>query len=114
MTIDSEEQGSVRVLRLDGDVDEEGVMDLRVALLRCIREGHSDVVLNLKHVRFMSYMGVGVLVERLRQVRALHGDMKLVGLSLYLDRLFRMVGVTSLFNRYDSESQAVQEFRKAA
>jgi len=114
MTIDSEQQGSVQVLRLDGDVDEDAVNPLRIALQRCIREGKGHVVLNLQNVRFMSYMGVGILVERLRQFRAMHGDMKLVGLNLYLDRLFRMVGVTALFDRYESEAQAVQQFREAA
>ena len=57
------------VLRLEGDVDEEGVKQLRIALVDCFREDCKDVVVNMLGMRFISYMGVGVLVERLRQFR---------------------------------------------
>lgn len=114
MRIDSVQQGTVQILRLEGDVDEEGVNVLRTTLLHCIREGRRNVVLNLSGVRLMSYMGIGVLVERLRQLRAFGGDMKLTGVTVYLERLFRMVAVSSLFEMHDSENQAVQVFREAA
>ena len=114
MRIENAQQGTVRILRLEGDVDEEGVNALRIELLHCIREGQRNVVLNLSGVRLMSYMGIGVLVERLRQLRTFGGDLKLTGVSVYLERLFRMVAVSSLFEMHDSENQAVQAFREAA
>ena len=52
-------------------------------------------------------MGVGVLVERLRQFRNYNGDMKLIGLNLYTQRLFRMAGVTTLFDTYSAENEAI-------
>ena len=39
--------------------------------------------------------------------------MKLVGLNLYTQRLFRMTGVTSLFDFYDTEVDAIGEYRGA-
>jgi hypothetical protein len=54
------------------------------------------------------------MVERLRKLRNLGGDVKLVSINLYTERLFRMVGVTSLFEAYDSESQAIGVFQEAA
>ncbi len=112
--VDSVHQGTVTTLQLEGDVDEMGVQDLREALLQCLRDKRYNVVINLNGVRFISYMGLGVFVERLRQFRKHDGDMKLVGLNLYTERLFRMVGVTTLFETYDDEAAAVQGYQEAA
>jgi anti-sigma B factor antagonist len=114
LNIDRLETGSVTVIRLEGDIDEEGMNTLRLALMQCIQDRRCNLVVNLDGVKFVSYMGVGVLVERLRQLRACRGDMKLTGVNLYTERLFRMVGVTKVFQIYKAEGQAVQAFREAA
>lgn len=112
--IEKENVGNQVVLRLDGDIDEEGVKQLRIALVDCLRADQYHVVLNLEGMRFISYMGVGVLVERLRQFRANKGTMILVRPNLYTQRLFRMTGVTNLFEVRDTESAAINIVEEAA
>ena len=114
LRIERLETGAVTVLRLEGDIDEEGMNHLRLALMGCIQDQRCHVVANMAGVKFVSYMGVGVLVERLRQLRAYRGDLKLVAVNLYTERLLRMVGVTKVFETYATESQAVQVYREAA
>lgn len=114
MKVDRTDAGLVTVLRLQGDIDEDGVQDLRVALLECLKQKRSNLVVNMAEVKFISYMGVGVLVERLRQFRAYGGDMKLAGLNMYGERMFRMLGVTKVFDSYATEPQAVEAFKEAA
>ncbi len=106
--------GPVTVLRLEGVIDEGTAGDLTEALHDCIREGNHHVVLNLSGVEMMNTFGVGTLLERLRQFRAKNGDMKLVGLNLYIQRLFRTACVTAYFDMYASEDEAIQVYRKAA
>ena len=50
----------------------------------------------------------------MRQFRSYDGDMKLVGLNLYTQRLFRMTGVTSLFDVYENEADAIRDYQEAA
>jgi len=114
LTIDKYENGMVTVLRLEGDIDEDGMNVLRLSLMECIQAQRCHVVVNLSAVKFVSYMGVGVLVERLRQLRSANGDLKLTGVNLYTERLFRMVGVTNVFDTFSTEAQAVQAFAEAA
>ena len=114
LTIERLETGAVTVLRLDGDIDEDGMNQLRLALMGCIQDQRCNVVVNMTGVKFVSYMGVGVLVERLRQFRVSGGDMRLVGVNLYTQRLFRMVGVGRTFDTFDSETQAIQAYQEAA
>jgi len=114
LNIERERIGDVAIERVSGDIDEDGVKTLRIALVNCLRENCYHVVVNLEDMKFISYMGVGVLVERLRQFRTFDGDMKLVGLNIYTQRLFRMTGVTNLFDTFDKEAQALQVYSKAA
>ncbi len=114
LNIETRKAGDIAIVRVDGEVDEDGVRQLRIALVNCLRNNGYNVVVNLSGMKFISYMGVGVLVERLRQFRSYDGDMKLVGLNLYTQRLFRMTGVTSLFDVYESEADAIREYQEAA
>lgn len=114
LTIDTYENGAVTILRLEGDIDENGMNGLRLGLMECIQKQRCNVVVNLSAVKFVSYMGVGVLVERLRQLRSAGGDLKLTGVNLYTERLFRMVGVTNVFDTFPTEAGAVQAFAEAA
>lgn len=114
LAIDRMDKGAVTVLRLRGDIDECGVEALRSALYDCLAEHRFNVVLNMRDVCYVSCMGIGVLVERLRKFQAFHGDMKLVGLNVYAERMFRMAGLSDMFDTYDTEARAVSMFRKAA
>lgn len=107
-------KGGVTILRMQGEVDEEGVRTLRIALAQTLQERRYDIVLNLKDVHYVSYMGVGVLVEQLRMFRHFGGDMKLVGLSIHADQLLRTVGALRHFNIFESEDEAVQVYQEAA
>jgi anti-sigma B factor antagonist len=114
MNIERLETGTVTILRLEGDIDESGMNELRLALMRCIQEQRVNVVMNLADVGFISYLGVGVLVDNLRRLRQYQGDLKLVGMNLYSERLFRMVGVRKVFDTFDTEAQAIQRYQEAA
>lgn len=114
LAINKYEHGAVTVLRLEGDIDEDGMNVLRLSLMECIQAQRCNVVVNLSSVKFVSYMGVGVLVERLRQLRTASGDLKLTGVNLYTERLFRMIGVTNVFETFATEAQAIQAFAEAA
>ena len=114
MIVDRVDMDRVTVLRLEGDLDETGVESLRTAMYECACDGRFRLIMNLADVGFMSYMAVGVLVERLRKVRSFGGDIKLVSINTYVQRLFRMVGVKTLFDTYETEPQAVSTYREAA
>jgi anti-sigma B factor antagonist len=114
MTVNRSDMDNVTVLRLEGDIDDTGVDSLRTALYGCAKQNRVKLVLNMTEIRFVSYMGVGVLVERLQSLRKAGGDIKLVGLNLYTERLFRMVGVSALFDVHEDEAQAIGLYQQQA
>lgn len=114
MKVERNDSELVTVLRFEGDIDGEGVKALRVMLLDCLKERRAHVVVNLTGVREISYMGVGVLMERQRQLRAMGGGLMLVGLSVCVRRVLDMASVTHMFSIHDTEDQAIERFREAA
>lgn len=114
MEIDRKDKGLVTVLRPMGDVDLDGVGKLRLTLLQCIKSKRANIVVNCEGIRGMSYLGVGVLIERMRQCRLAGGDLRLSGLNLHALRTLQMASVDSLFMICDTERQALESFRQAA
>lgn len=113
--LDSEKFAAARmdgvcVVNVDCELDESTVKEFRALMVHLKREGDVRVVLMMSGMKFMSYLGVGVLVERLRQFRAAGGDIKLAGVNLYTRRLFRMTGVESLFDIHDTVGAAIAAF----
>ncbi len=114
LTLDRVECGAATVLRVQGEIDEDGINALRLGLMACIADRRYHVVLNLSGVVFLSYMGVGALVERLGQLRTFNGDLKLACLNLQGRRLLRMMGLGHVFDCYDSEASAVKQYQQEA
>lgn len=114
LTVERLETGPVTVLRLAGELDEGGMNELRLGLVRCQQDGVCRVVVNMSAVTFVSYMGVGVLVEGVRQMRKGGGDLKLSEVNVYTQRLLRMCSVNKLFATFASEPEAIAAFRMAA
>ena len=114
LKIERLESGAITVLRLEGDIYQDEENNLRLVLAECIKDQRFNVVVNLEAVTFISYMGVGALVERLRQLQGFGGDLKLVAINMYTERLFRMMGVKNFFKTFKTESQAITAFQEAA
>ncbi len=95
------------LLTIDGDIDDQGVDILRAELYKLAQEQVLNIYLDLDASRFISYVGVGVLVERHESLKKLGGGIRLININLYTERLFRMVGVSNLFETYDHVEQAL-------
>lgn len=100
----------VSVLKISGNLDTSTSKLLKRALVELIKEEHYNIVVDMKKVVQINYMGVGTLLERLRQLRKLSGDLKLAGLNRVTRKALSMVGASKVFETYDTEEDAVASF----
>jgi anti-anti-sigma factor len=114
LSVERFENGAVTILRASGEIDETGIEALRRELSGCVADQCRNVVLNLSRVVFLSYMGAGVLVESLGQLRAGKGDLKLACMNMQSRRLLCMMGLGHIFECHDSEIAAVQGYQQEA
>ena len=75
-----------------------------------IRESRVKIVLNLKGVTYIDSAGVGMMVGKYLSVRRQGGDVKLLHLSARSTRVMTITKLTTVFESFESEEQAVRSF----
>ena len=109
MEIQENQQGSILVLHIDGQVDSTTGPVLSDKLDALIEQKHVHLVIDLKNVPYMSSAGLRALSVALKAVRApdVGGDMCLTGLSKTVAHAFRISGFNQVFNIYDTVPEAI-------
>ena len=100
----------ISVIDVTGDIDFREMIWIKNLIGGLIEKDQTKVVLNLKAVDHINYLSIGVLVERLRLLRNLNGDLKLSGMSPFLRDIFRVVGMDRFFEEYTSLEDAIESF----
>jgi anti-sigma B factor antagonist len=85
--------GSVALV-LDGHLDVDGSPVLQNALSEVLRQGIRQVELDCRQVRFISSVGVGVLIVAVGEFREVGGDVAIAGLNDEMLQMFRMLELT--------------------
>ena len=100
----------VDVLRFDGDLNVVEMIKLKNRLTRLVNKNHKKLLLDLSRARHVELAGLGILVDRLRRVRAQKGDIKLCNMHPEVEKELRMVGVNGLIESFPSEEEAIRSF----
>lgn len=103
----------ILTLTLDGEWQADALKDLGRVLERLIHSGWRGLLLDLRNVHHLDYRGVGQLALVARAARRAGGDLKLVGLSDYLQLILKAVGAHELFENYPDQKAARAAFGRA-
>ena len=68
-------------------------------------------VIDFSDLVHINSLAMGILRGKLRVVRDLGGDIKLVGLNDHIRTIFEMIGLDELFDIYATEEEAIASFR---
>lgn len=107
----SEVVPNVAIADLTGDLDTEVAYQLESGLSDIISRDSVKLLLNFNKVRIMNSTAMGVLLSTAEDARKQNGTMKLCCLSEHVREVLDLVGVSSLFEIFDTEKEAVQSFR---
>lgn len=100
----------ISVIDISGDIDFREMIRIKDVIGSLIEKDQTKVVLNLKAVDHINYLSIGLLVERLRLLRNLNGDLKLSGMSPFVRDIFKVVGMDQFFEEYTSLEEAIESF----
>ena len=115
ITIDERVIGAVTVLDVVGKL----VIDAPAQLLKdkinsLIAQHRTQIVLNLRHVPYIDSGGLGQLVASYGAVVKSGGALKLLCVGTRNHDLLSITRLVTLFDSFDSESEAVQSFAVTA
>lgn len=107
LSITSAERGDLTVVSVGGEIDVYTAPSLRETLDEHVAAGRTHLVVDLEGVSFMDSTGLGVLVGRLKLVRAQNGSLRLVCSSERILKVFAITGLDKVFQIFPTVDEAV-------
>jgi anti-sigma B factor antagonist len=95
------------VVAVGGEIDVYSAPKLREKLISLVEAGSYHLIIDMEAVEFLDSTGLGVLVGGLKRVRAHDGWIDLVCTQGRILRIFRITGLSRVFNIYDSVVDAI-------
>jgi len=114
MTIQERPAGAVIILDLKGKlVLGDGEVRLKDKIHSLVFQGRSQFILNLADVPFVDSSGLGTLCAAITTVRNVGGEIKLLNMTKRIHDLLAIAKLSTAFDTYDSEDDAVNSFSSA-
>lgn len=113
LDIAREELGDYSILVLSGEVDVYSAPKLRDTIKSLVEEGRYRIVVDLEDVAFLDSTGLGVLVGGLKRVKPHQGDLGIICRQERILRIFRITGLTKVFNIYSSREDLLADIKEA-
>ena len=107
LSISSADHGDVTVVHVAGEIDVYTAPSLRERLDEHVSVGRVQLVVDLEGVSFMDSTGLGVLVGRLKLVRAQNGSLRLVCSSERILKVFAITGLDKVFQIFPTTDAAL-------
>lgn len=112
LNIKKRQAGDVAILDLDGEVRiGDSATALRSAIRELVAEGNQKILLNLAGVRYIDSSGIGELIANYTTVGRTGGRLKLLSLTDKVQDLLVITKLLTVFDVYDSESEALSSFK---
>lgn len=113
MEIAARKLDDVAVVELPMEELDAGNADEFKGAVTAVLEANTQVVLDLKRLRFVDSSGLGAFLSCLRKITAKGGDLKLCGLSQQIRSVFELVRMHRIFDIHASADEAVNAFRSS-
>jgi len=104
--------GEANIISISGRLDAYSANDVERKLDSLIDAAQVQLVVSLEKLEYISSSGLRVLLAALKKVRKQQGDIKLACLKPYIKEVFDIAGFTQLFNIFDTEETAIDNFKE--
>jgi stage II sporulation protein AA (anti-sigma F factor antagonist) len=109
LAIELDVKQTVLCIRLSGELDHHTSEELRTKVTETLAAHPiNHILLNLENLAFMDSSGLGVILGRYKQIKAIGGEMVVCAISPAVKRLFDMSGLFKIIRLEDDEQKALQ------
>ncbi|NLV68390.1 MAG: STAS domain-containing protein [Spirochaetes bacterium] len=111
MDISSRAKGEVVILDISGEIDLYNAPEIKDIVNKLIDQKKYNVIINLKEVTYIDSSGIGALISSLSNLKKYQGGLKIINVFASVKKVFELTKLTSFFEIYDSEYEAVKAFQ---
>ncbi|MCS7205587.1 MAG: STAS domain-containing protein [Leptospiraceae bacterium] len=112
MEISRRESGDIVILDVNGEIDLYNAPEIKDTINKLIEEKKYNVVINLDKVSYIDSSGIGALISSLSNLKKYQGGLKICNVSGSVRKVFELTKLTSFFEIYDTETEAISAFKK--
>lgn len=110
MNVNISSRDDVTLVEVNGRVDSMTANDLGSALSGTIEGGHTQIVLDLAGVDYMSSAGLREIVSALKKVKKMSGDVRIAQPSERVLEVLEMAGLDTIIQIYSTQNEAVGSY----
>ena len=110
MNLIEKEQGEVRILEIEGNLDTGTSGDAEKALMAMIENGASKILIDCSALDYVSSAGLRVFLFIAKQLKAKDGGFRICGLNETVQEVFDISGFSSIFDVRTDADTALSDF----
>jgi anti-sigma B factor antagonist len=110
MEIVKREKEDVVILDINGEIDLYNAPEIKEIINGLIAEQKTNVIINLEKVSYIDSSGIGALISSLSNLKKYQGGLKIINVFASVRKVFELTKLTSFFEIYDSEDEALKNF----
>ena len=106
-------KNGIDVVRCSGDLNATQMVQMKNRFSRLLNQNRRFFLMDLEEAVHADLAALGILVDRIRKVRSLKGDIRLFNIRPEVSEIFRMVGLNQIIGIYSTEEEARRSFQVA-
>lgn len=111
MEIKTDSIGDISILRLSGELEYESGEILERAIDKILSGGSNKIILELGDISYVNSAGLRVLVQIWKEIGKKKAAMRLCNLSIFVQKMFRITNLNTVFTIHSTENDAVNAFK---
>lgn len=111
MEINRREAGEIVIFDITGEIDLYNAPEIKEKIKDEMNKNKVNIIINLDKVTYIDSSGIGVLISSLSNLKKVGGALKLINVYASVRKVFELTKLTSFFDIYDSEADAIGSFK---
>ena len=103
--------GEIKELKVVGELDALVAPKLKERITKLVEGDSTKFIIDFEEVTHINSLAMGILRGKLKLVKDMDGDIKLVKLNDHIKGIFEMIGLDEIFEIYETEEEAVASFK---
>lgn len=103
--------GDIKELKVVGELDALVAPKLKERITKLVEGDSKKFIIDFEEVTHINSLAMGILRGKLKIVKEMGGDIKLIKLNEHIKTIFEMIGLDEIFEIYETEDEAVANFK---
>lgn len=103
--------GEIKELKVVGELDALVAPKLKERITKLVEGDSIKFIIDFEEVTHINSLAMGILRGKLKVVKEMGGDIKLIKLNEHIKTIFEMIGLDEIFEIYETEDEAVANFK---